>query len=91
MLSVSCIAGFGVLNFEVTGPLLHHSSRTVGALDRATQVLKTGSSFDHEHLMGKQVLSMPWFGVNSALACLHLLVRVDHHVRDLLRVILIQL
>ena len=44
---------------QPTVAFFQHPPRSVGALDRAPQVLEPSSRFDHEGLTGKQVLSMP--------------------------------
>ena len=59
---VSC---FPTLNLETARALLQYPPRAIGLLDRAPQVLEPWSCFDHEHLLARQVLSMPRFGVIS--------------------------
>ena len=64
-LACSGVADFSSLDLEEAGSFLQDPARSIGALDRAPQVLEPGSRFGHEPLQSNQVLSMPKFGVIS--------------------------
>ena len=67
---VACLT---TLDFEKSRAFFQHPARSVGALDRAPQVLEPRSRFDNERLTGKQLLSIPWSGVISRCdSCLYL-------------------
>ena len=52
-LAIPGVACLTTLDLEKTRAFLQNPRRSVAALDRAPQVLKPRSRFDHEHLIGK--------------------------------------